>query len=443
MPYYVLKASNRPEAAIGEITIEAARNCTLLDYEPMKKVPGFRVKDEIIAYASPDSTYSVTKRMMDAARKSIRIGIYDFTSGYMKELLLNAMSRGVEVTLMLDVEPGAEKIMFDQLIEMGVNGVPAPACTSGKAKYFSSCHEKFIVIDDKWTLVQSGNYSNNSIPLNEVDGGDPDNFVKGNRDTGLAIKSTALAKFFTKVLQSDIALEQNAPESAQFARMKAPDVVWIEAAPKKIPTKLFPSKTIALETPLEIQPVLSPDNYMSVIPDFLRGARKSILIEQQYIRASQAQITILLDAMAEAAAANPDLDVRIILGKIFGGAKEVAKEKKNLDLIKKKYGWALGKNIRLIDTTRFVHCHNKLIVVDGKSVLVSSQNWSDSAVIKNREAGILLKHPAIAKYFAAIFESDWSTGIKTLPKPAAAKVTPEALTKGGFVRVEPADYREV
>lgn len=442
MPYYVLRATNRPESAIGEITIEAARNCTLMGYEPMEKVPSFKVKD-IIAYASPDSTYAVTKKMMDSAKKSIRIGIYDFSSGYMKDILLNALARGIEVTLMLDVEDGKERDMFDEMIELGIDGVPAPACTSGKAKYFSSCHEKFIVIDDMWTLVQSGNYSNNSIPLNETDGGDPDNFVKGNRDTGLAIKSAPLAKFFTKVLQSDIDLELNAPESASFGRMKLPNVVWLEAAPKKIPTKLFASKKFALTESLDVQPVLSPDNYMTVIPDVLRAAKKSIYIEQQYIRGSQEQITILLNAMAEAVEANPDLDVRIILGKIFGGATEVAKEKKNLDLIKKKYGWALGKNIRLIDTTRFVHCHNKLIIVDEKTVLVSSQNWSDSAVIKNREAGILLKHAPIAKYFAGIFESDWSTGIKTLPKPAAAKLKPEVLTKGGYIRVEAADYREV
>lgn len=50
---------------------------------------------------------------------------------------------------------------------------------------------------------------------------------------------------------------------------------------------------------------------------------------------------------------------------------------------------------------------NKLIAVDGQRVLVGSRNWSDSAVPENREAGLWLEHPGIAKYFGDIFESDW------------------------------------
>src|SRR5262245_27681649 len=82
------------------------RGCKLLDYskKAIKKIGPFDISEEMIAYASPDSTYAVTKRLMDAAKKSIRIGIYDFTAGYMKDILLNAMHRGVKVTLMLDLD---------------------------------------------------------------------------------------------------------------------------------------------------------------------------------------------------------------------------------------------------------------------------------------------------------------------------------------------------
>ena len=122
---------------------------------------------------------------------------------------------------------------------------------------------------------------------------------------------------------------------------------------------------------------------MKVMPDKLRAARKSILIEQQYIKGKQSDIEELLTAITEARDAADDLDIRIILGKVFNKS-DLPKEQENLDLLNSKFGLTVGKNIRYIDTARFVHCHNKMILVDGKHVLVSSQNWSNSAVSKNR-----------------------------------------------------------
>jgi phosphatidylserine/phosphatidylglycerophosphate/cardiolipin synthase-like enzyme len=52
-------------------------------------------------------------------------------------------------------------------------------------------------------------------------------------------------------------------------------------------------------------------------------------------------------------------------------------------------------------------CHNKGIVVDGKAVLVSSQNYSADGVRFNRDAGLIIRHPEVAAYFEEIFEHDW------------------------------------
>src|SRR5262245_57451487 len=68
------------------------RQCQLENYLP-QATPPFTVSGDLIAYASPDSTYAVTKPLVEGAKRSILIGIYDFTAGYMKELLLQAMRR--------------------------------------------------------------------------------------------------------------------------------------------------------------------------------------------------------------------------------------------------------------------------------------------------------------------------------------------------------------
>jgi phosphatidylserine/phosphatidylglycerophosphate/cardiolipin synthase-like enzyme len=443
-PMLVLEDDAPQAVSAGVAALEMVpRSCALEPYKK-KKVPTFSVESDIIAYASPDSTYAVTRRLLDSAKTEIIIGIYDFTADYMKEILLNALQRGVKVSLMLDIDSKKEEEIFKQLNKFGCKTVPAPSCASKDISYFPSSHEKVIVIDGTWTLVQSGNYSNNSIPFNEKDGGDPDNFVTGNRDMGVAIRSKPLATFFAGVLRADMKLELDAAGTEAAAprprRRREPDLV--EAVPELIPPKLFKSKEFNPTSAVKVVPVLTPDNYMDVVPKFLESATKSILIEQQYIRSKQADIIKLLAAIKRAREKNPNLDVRIILGKLFGAA-DVIKEKENVANMKKSFGLNIDDNIRYIDTKRFVHCHNKLIVIDGESALVSSQNFSNTGVGTNREAGVILYYPPIARYYAEIFESDWSTALRKIPGAGPETITPEKLAKGGFVEVSAADFQEV
>lgn len=416
------------------------RGCRLGNYAK-QEIPSVTVQSDIIAYASPDSTYAVTKKLFDAAQRSILIGIYDFTAAYMKQLVLDAMARGVKVSLMLDVDSSDERQLFDELVDMGVVGVPAPSCANAAVHVFASSHEKVIVIDDEWTLVQSGNYSANSIPLNETDGGGPV-FRTGNRDTGLAIRSTELAGLFTKILNADMARATAGPQQMPAAASEQ-NMMLVERAPTRRPSKLFPSHPVRLDAPLNIQPVLSPDNYLDVIPALIETATKSICIEQQYIKANQPDVRLLLDAIAEARRVKPALRVRVILGKVFNRAA-LPREHKNLDILDNDYNLKLDKNIRYVNTDQLVHCHNKMIVIDGSAVLVSSQNWSDFAVSKNREAGVWVPHPGIARYFEAIFKVDWDSAF-TSPEQGFGErpVTRAALSEGGFIKVEPADYEEV
>jgi len=268
---------------------------------------------------------------------------------------------------------------------------------------------------------------------------------------GVAIHNAELAAFFAKVLRKDTKLElgSDGPQLVAEAKAKArkiKDVELVEAVPKLLPSKLFPSKSFTPPSPISVTPILTPDNYMDVIPDFLASAKKSILIEQQYIHSADDPVIALLSSISVAMGKNPDLDVRIVLGKIFpdrkGGMKAaVKKEAKNLENIREKFKLSLGANIRFIDTKRFTHCHNKLIVVDGKAVLISSQNWSRPAVKENRESGLLIRFPLLARYYAAIFESDWETAIKKLPTQAEPdSIELEAVVKGKFMEVNLGDY---
>jgi phosphatidylserine/phosphatidylglycerophosphate/cardiolipin synthase-like enzyme len=414
------------------------RSCALDAYEKVA-VPASKVDGDIIAYASPDSTFAVTKRLIDAATKSILIGTYDFTASYVADLLTAAVGRGVKVELMLDLDNrSGEQPLYDTLTAAGAKTHPAPACGPGHAHYFPSCHEKVTVIDSEWVLVQSGNYTENSIPPNDPTPGSPLPHVSGNRDMGLALRSKSLAQFFTKLLKADIKLARKPVSPQEMAPVIEPEVLLFEKAPTAVPP-VVPDKTFQLGPGEKVQAAVTPDNYLAAAETVLKGATKSIDIEEQYIRPSQPQVGRLLAAIASARSAHPSLKVRIILASGYGG-DDTARLRKELDLLATKHDLSLGPQVRLLNKKFFVHCHNKLIIADGERVLVGSQNWSDTGVSQNREAGILLTHKGVAGYFTGLVDFDWKTGVKTLPKPKPVK--PQELAPVGL-RVRYGDYADV
>jgi len=430
-----------PHAGIGIEMVP--RQCKLKPYNPLE-IENLAITGEFILYASPDSTYARTRQLLDNAKTSILIGIYDFTADYMRDILTSALDRGVAVSIMVDLDNRkGEPELWEQMIRGGIRGIPAPSCASKESRYFSSCHEKVIVIDNEWTLIQSGNYTDNSIPKNEIDGcdpADPKSYVPGNRDMGIAIRSAELAGFFTGILQGDIQLQLDGMQKeAPGPRIEGLPLLVEAAKPSKMPPHLCRSKEMRLDDTIDIVPVLSPDNYMKVIPGFLASATRSVFIEQQYIRSAQPEIMKLLGSIRSAREGNPDLDVRIVLALPYA-----AEDKTEIASIQGlgDFGFEMGKHVRFLNSKYFVHCHNKLIVVDEDAVLISSQNWSDSAVIKNREAGVLLHCPEIAGYYASIFKGDWDTGLMELPKKKAL-VAGAGLEPKGMIGVDISDYLEV
>jgi phosphatidylserine/phosphatidylglycerophosphate/cardiolipin synthase-like enzyme len=47
------------------------------------------------------------------------------------------------------------------------------------------------------------------------------------------------------------------------------------------------------------------------------------------------------------------------------------------------------------------------MVVDGKTVLIGSHNWSGMGVTTNRDASLIFEDRRLAGYFADAFRIDW------------------------------------
>jgi phosphatidylserine/phosphatidylglycerophosphate/cardiolipin synthase-like enzyme len=51
--------------------------------------------------------------------------------------------------------------------------------------------------------------------------------------------------------------------------------------------------------------------------------------------------------------------------------------------------------------------HSKIMIVDGKKLLVGSHNFSNSALYKNREASVIISDMKTVNEFIEAFEYDW------------------------------------
>jgi len=450
-----------PMASAG---IEA--ECPDRVYEKLTNIQPIPVTNgEFTMYSTPDSAFFVTRRLLESAQRSILIGIYDFTAFHMRDLLLAAVDNGVEVSLMLDCNfsnnpatTSAEKSIFNELQARGVRCVRAPSCQGGTRRFFRVAHEKVIVVDDVWTLVQSGNYTNNSIPFNQSNGVNTPNFRTGNRDMGIAIKSTAVATFFSELIRRDMRLELGEVEDGESTLLATSLPPLFERVTESVDFELFPSDTFTEADTVNVLPVLTPDNYLNVIPDFIASATRSIVIEQQYIRninfASNGSIRRLVEAIRSARAAHPDLRVRIIVAPPYNANSDADRNQLQAELdALASAGFLEGQHVRLLNKNHLTHCHNKLVIVDDEKVLISSQNWSEPAVTINREAGVLIEHPRIAGYFARIFDEDWNNAFQSIEDAPDTEVlvledpTPEnieaVLEDGEFRLVEWGDHADL
>ena len=117
---------------------------------------------------------------------------------------------------MLDTNSTEESDLMKELSALGATCVKAPSASAhNPIAYFGNADEKIIVVDDQIVMIQSGNWSENSIPLNEGDGVvSGGHFVAGNRDMGMAIESSKLATFFAELVDRDMRLAQGLPIEA-------------------------------------------------------------------------------------------------------------------------------------------------------------------------------------------------------------------------------------
>lgn len=417
-----------------------------LPYKPVgcPALQTLEVKGRVTAAVSPDCGLTTLSEYLSGTKASLCIGMYDFTSAQILGDFKNDLAAPKELQMVLDdPAPNPTRDQTDWQTVQDLNGALAGRASIAWALTRSdpfvshwlfpyAYHIKVIVRDKAAVWISSGNLNRS----NEPDLQDPPSTQ--DRDWHLIIEDPGLAGIFAaylnfdyqqasgKQLQNQPAIEK-AIEDARAKRAR-------EANPIPPAHPHSPARALAGSAPkaaavfedlsFTVTPLLTPDKlsdgtgqYVTNIVNLIKAARSSIYIQLQYIEASKGNGSIydaLLQAIADQVAANTD--VKLIVSANYA-------EK-----------WGEKMKDAGVDLTASIHTlpnvHNKGFVIDGKTVVVSSQNFSPAGISDNRDAGVLLESAEIAAYFGLIFEDDWNNSLPLVVKGQthqAARTKPEKV----------------
>jgi phosphatidylserine/phosphatidylglycerophosphate/cardiolipin synthase-like enzyme len=387
---------------------------------------------QMTAAVSPDCGYRLVRDAISSAQEQILLYIYNVSADYLVDLLRERRDAGVRIRIMYDTTDsrGGER---EKLEGLGVDLRPAPS--SGRRQVFTVCHQKYAVIDGRRLLIESANWATTSLPKAEVVG----KFRKGNREWLLSIDHQPLAQWYTTLFEADWDIEEMEGPAGGAAITDAPMPRGPVMAPALLvepPDIVYDQQSFTCDPPAIIVPVVSPNNYYDVVHALILDAKESVYVQQQYILAGGPKTEGLLDALETVA--QRGVDVRLMASAAF---RKVGKKDSWELSVDSADAFGLKDRIRALSLDTFTHLHNKGVVVDRSTVVVSSTNWSENSITKAREAGVVVACAPVAAYFAAVFETDWESGWDPADVPEnLMQLAADALFKeGGFTEIPPAD----
>ncbi len=375
------------------------------------------VDDEmkVTCHLSPDSGWPVLEDFLKLTKKSLTMGIYDFTAPHVVTAMVKAV-KDQPKTFTLVMQKGEsmkegegikgedwrEAKIIDKFRDaLGDRFTHVAASVGTNRQFASSYHIKVIVRDGSAFWLSSGNLqsSNQYSTVPEAGSREWWHLTNLNREWNVVIENKTLAKQFEQYLQYDYenaAAEKALPPPEEVIEVE--EIPLMERVPTGNPTYFEP---LVIDRRVRVKPLLTPDNYDQSVLELIDGAEKQILFQNQSLNLqgednqgndkNDPRFTKLYGALLEKQ--KDGLDVRIIMRGDFNPQTYIERLQ---DL-----GFDMER-VRLQD-----HCHTKGIVVDSKKVLVGSHNWTNEGTLANRDASLIFDDEEIAHYFAKVFWFDW------------------------------------
>jgi phosphatidylserine/phosphatidylglycerophosphate/cardiolipin synthase-like enzyme len=340
------------------------------------------------------------------------VNVYEFSSTDLARPLIDAHRRGVNVTVLVEGGPVGGISPEEKTVIWTMNQSGIPVFQMGKTGDtrlpYRFDHAKYLIIDDQAVLLTSENFKTSGFPPQGR---------KGNRGWGICIENEPLAAYFENMFTTDIGGIHIVPVTGSPGPAESPsrDPYTVEYVPYRF-------------SGAQVTPVIAPDTSYQIV-GLLNSANSTIDIEQAYITNESAN---LLNPFLGAAinASRRGVRVRILLDSYWYNTDD---EKDNDEMVALINTVAATENLPLearcadLVSGNIEKIHNKGVIIDNRSVLVSSINWNTNSPDFNREAGVIIVHDGVAGYFRNVFDDDWQ------PVRPSLKNTPDYFKFSGLI----------
>jgi cardiolipin synthase len=355
---------------------------------------------EITTFVSPDNSYEAIVNELRNAHNSIDMNMYEFTNPFLYKELVDALKRNVTVRLFMEGAPiggidDREKYILSSLAANGglIRFIVSDQERQVNARYQFD-HAKYLLIDNETVIVESCNWAKTGVPKNPT---------YGNREWGIIIRDKEVAANFYQVFQEDWNPQHADSYPIQAMNFTTPSGFFLDyETPTGSYIPQFSAQTIT--GPSIVTPVFSPDNSEQAILEAIDSATTTIYVQQLYIYKDwEETLSPFVEHLVNKSQQGVIVQVILDYNLNYEGTIAVLNETRQF-----MEGYGIQVKFISSEWSPFTTVHNKGMIIDNTTVLISSINWNEQSVRKNREAGILLENQEAATYYATVFLSDWN-----------------------------------
>ncbi len=347
----------------------------------------FNYRGNATAFTSPDSSKEAMMNFLEGVNSSLEVGVYQFNDVKIAERIADLSDRGVSVRVLIEANP------VQGMSKRGIASLNYISKEGGEVRtiddHYEYYHPKYMRRDNSSVLLTSENLVASSFPS------DP---TYGNRGWGIILEDEKISDYYGEAFDHDWSLgEDFTHREVEYQRYNISSGNY---SPR------FNSTEIQGE--FEVMPVIGPDTNMknSTVLDEIRSAEESIYLQQYYIRHWDNEENPYLKEIKDAT--RRGVEVKVLLDSTWYHMGENG----NDEMVEELNGFADDEEVDLearilSDYQGLTKSHNKGMIVDEVSVMVSTINWNANSMLRNREKAVIIENDQIGDYYSDIFLQDW------------------------------------